>query len=171
MPTPGGPVSAAERWVEAVMEERDWGAAWKLTDPVLRKAQAQAWLWANRGDPEVEGEDLDELVETLCHDEPWHPLWDAFAEAELDAHQRAWVEFDLDRWQVLERPEVIGPDLEVVVFVRHASSPLLATDPSLVVARPFLMRFVGTGWRVVHAGSDKLPVPGWPPRFPAAGED
>lgn len=165
---PPGPVEAAQRWIKAVMEEGDWEAAWWLTDPVLRLAHAQAWLWANREEPELAGEDLDELAESLCTEGSFHPLWDDFAEMALATYDQTWQEFDLQRWTVAGESRLIGPDLEVVLFVRAAENPIVVTEPALVVARPFLMRFTDDGWLVAHAGSNHLPVPGWPPEFPSA---
>lgn len=164
---PGGPIAAARRWIGAVMHDWDWDAAWLLTDPLLRLAQAQAWLWGSRTELGLADHELDELAEALCQDEPTHPLWEELSEVELHIHHQTWSEFDLDRWQVAGRPRVVAPDLEVVLFLRPEEDPIVVTDPPLVVARPFLMRFGEAGWLVAHAGSDQLPVPGWPPEFPS----
>ena len=167
----GSPVEAAGRWIEAVMQDHDWEEAWSLTDDVLRLAHVQAWLWANRMEPELAGEDLDELAQTRLEEGPADPLWEDFAVAALATYDATWLEFDLRRWSVGGEPRLVGPDLEVVYFVRQAESPILVTEPALVVARPFLMRFTEGGWLVAHAGSNHLPVPGWPPEFPSATFD
>lgn len=148
------------------MHERDWDEAWLLTDEVLRLAQVQAWLWPQRHDPALAGEDLDELAAAVCDEGPAHPFWDDFAEIALETYHQTWREFDLARWTVADLTHFVGPDLEVVVFTREPPAEIGGIDPSLVMARPFLMRFTGAGWLVAHAGSNRLPVPGWPPEFP-----
>ncbi len=150
------------------MHEGDWDEAWLLTDPVFRLAQVQAWLWPLRGEPELVSESLDDLATSICEEGPGHPLWEDFAEVALYTFQQAWQEFDLARWSVDGVPRPVAPDYEVVVFSRE-EEPIITTDETLYVARPFLMHFTGTGWLVAHAGSDQSPVPGWPPEFPSAG--
>lgn len=163
----GGPEQAARLWIRAVMQEDDWDTAWALTDEVFRLAQVQAWLWPHRHDLELAGDDLDELAGSLCREGPEHALWEEFADMVLQTYRDTWLEFDLRRWSVAGRPRLVAPDLEVVVFTRR-EDPVIQTEQAVYVARPFLMRFDGGAWAVAHAGSDQLPVPGWPPEFPAA---
>lgn len=162
-----GPEQAARRWVTAVMADGDWAAAWALTDDVFRLAQVQAWLWPHREDPQLLGEDLDELAASLCEEGPEHPLWEEFADMVLQTYRDTWLEFDLRRWSVVGQPRLVAPDLEVVVFTRR-EDPVIQTEQALYVARPFLMRFSDGAWLVAHAGSDRQPLPGWPPEFPPA---
>lgn len=150
-----------------VMQEGDWDQAWILTDQVFRLCQVQAWLWPQRGDPDLVSEDLDDLAASICDEGPAHPLWEDFADVALRTYLETWQEFDLDRWAVAGLPRPVALDYEVVVFSREEES-IIAMDETLRVARPFLMHYTPGGWRVAHAGSDRLPVPGWPPEFPAA---
>jgi hypothetical protein len=163
-----GPVPVARRWISAVMDEDDWQAAWAITDDVLRLAHVQAWLWPNRAAPELVGEDLDDLAAEMCEEGPEHPLWDEFAEMALYTYNQIWLDFDPVQWSLAGRPRPVAPDLEVVVFARAEADPIIETSANIVVARPFLMRYVDGSWLVAHAGSDQLPVPGWPPEFPSA---
>jgi hypothetical protein len=150
------------------MHDWDWARAWSYTDEVLRLAHVQAWLWPAREALEISAEGLDEVAAELCSEGPTHPLWDDFAEIALYTYHQTWQEFDLSRWSVPGPPNPVAPDLEVVLYVRQAENPVIVTDPGLVVARPFLMRFTGARWLVAHAGSAHLPVPGWPPQFPSS---
>jgi hypothetical protein len=148
------------------MEEGDWEQAWALTDEVFRLAQVQAWLWPHRLHPELAGEDLDALAAAMSSDQAvLHPLWDEFAEAVLRTFHETWREFDLSRWSEAGPPIVVAPDLEVVVFAREEER-VIEVEEAIYVARPFLMRFTPKHWLVAHAGSNQLPVPGWPPEFP-----
>jgi len=167
---PAGPVAATRRWITAVMHEGDWEAAWLLTDDLLRLAHAQAWLWPKRMSPDLAGDDLDELAAELCERGPDHPLWEEFAEMALYTYQQTWQDFDLSRWAVAGRPRPVAPDLEVVLFLRAEDDPIIAVQGGIMVARPFLMRYCEGSWLVAHAGSDQLPVPGWPPEFPSASD-
>lgn len=160
-------VQAARRWITAVMEEGDWEEAWALTDEVFRLSQVQAWLWPQRADAELVGEDLDELAAAMCEEGPDHPLWDDFADVVLHTYLETWHEFELDRWSVSGLPRPVAVDYEVVVFSRE-EEPIIEMDQTLRVARPFLMHYTAEGWLVAHAGSDQPPVPGWPPEFPPA---
>lgn len=150
------------------MHEGDWAQAWALSDAVFRLAQVQAWLWPLRGEEDLVSESLDDVAASMCEEGPGHPLWDEFAEVALYTFHQAWQEFDLERWSVAGLPRPAGPDHEVVVFSRREEE-IIPTAETLYVARPFLMRSTSSGWLVAHAGSDRPPVPGWPPEFPSAG--
>ncbi len=149
------------------MEDGDWEEAWQLTDDAFRLAQVQAWLWPQRGEPDLVGESLDDVAASICDEGPAHPLWDDFADVVIATYHQTWQEFDLGRWSVANRGRAMGPDYEVVVYSRE-EEPVIATDETLYVARPFLMHNTESGWLVAHAGSNKLPMPGWPPEFPDA---
>ena len=156
----------ARRWITAVMNEGDWQAAWPLTDAPFRLAQVQAWLWPQRGEPELVSESLDDVAASMCEEGPAHPFWDDFAEVALETYRHTWQEFDLSRWAIAAVRQA-EPDYEVVVWSRQEET-IIQTDETLYVARPFLMHFTDGRWLVAHAGSNKAPVPGWPPEFPPA---
>ncbi|MDQ3575952.1 MAG: hypothetical protein M3404_13725 [Actinomycetota bacterium] len=159
---------AARRWISAVMHQGDWDAAWQLTDAPFRLAQVQAWLWPQRGRPDLVSENLDDLATSMCEEGPAHPLWEHFAAVAVETYHHTWQEFDLSRWAVAGLPRPMAPDYEVVVYSR-AEEAIIPTNETLYVARPFLMHFTPSdGWLVAHAGSNHLPVPGWPPDFPSA---
>ncbi len=157
----------ARRWIKAVMHESDWAVAWLLTDAPFRLAQVQAWLWPQRGEPDLVSESLDDVATSMCEEGPAHPLWEEFAAVALETYHQTWQEFDLDRWAVAARSRPMGPDYEVVVYSREEEA-IITTGETLYIARPFLMHHTPGGWLVAHAGSNKLPVPGWPPEFPDA---
>lgn len=159
------PGRVARRWISAVMQEGDWDAAWLLTDHPFRLAQVQAWLWPQRGEADLVSESLDDVAASMCDEGPAHPLWEEFAEVVIETYHQTWQEFDLGRWAVAGRSRLMGPDYEVVVYSREEEA-IIATAETLYVARPFLMHLTEAGWLVAHAGSNKLPVPGWPPEFP-----
>ncbi len=166
----GGAASSgrvARRWINAVMQEADWATAWLLSDAPFRLAQVQAWLWPQRGEPELVSESLDDVAASLCEEGPAHPLWEEFAAVALETYHRTWQEFDLSRWAVAARSRPMGPGYEVVVYTREEGA-IVPDGESLYVARPFLMHRTAGRWLVAHAGSNKLPVPGWPPEFPEA---
>lgn len=156
----------ARRWITAVMKEGDWAAAWSLTDAPFRLAQVQAWLWPQRGEPELVSESLDDVAASMCEEGPAHPLWEDFAAVALETYERTWQEFDLGRWSVVGPPRPVSPEYEVLVYSRQEEA-IIETDETLYVARPFLMHLIEGRWLVAHAGSNKLPVPGWPPEFPS----
>ncbi|HSH60697.1 MAG TPA: hypothetical protein VK988_13880 [Acidimicrobiales bacterium] len=161
------PDRVARRWINAVMQEADWATAWRLTDAPFRLAQVQAWLWPQRGEPDLVSESLDDVAASMCGEGPAHPLWEEFAAVALETYHRTWQEFDLARWAVASRSRPMGPDHEVVVYTREEEAIITAREP-LYVARPFLMHRAGGRWLVAHAGSNNPPVPGWPPAFPDA---
>lgn len=159
-----GPV--ARRWITAVMHDGAWDDAWALTDAPFRLAQVQAWLWPQRGEPDLVSESLDDVATSMCQEGPAHPLWEDFAEVALETYRHTWQEFDLSRWGIAAvRPA--APGYEVVVYSREEEA-IIPTDETLYVARPFLMHLTDGRWLVAHAGSNKAPVPGWPPQFPDA---
>src|SRR5438552_17824879 len=67
--TPGGPIKAAQAWIEAVQLGR-YDMAWAMTDPRLRLARAQAWIWNNRKDADIAAYKRDELAEILAAERP-----------------------------------------------------------------------------------------------------
>jgi len=145
----------------------DWDEAWSLTDEPFRLAQVQAWLWPQRGEPDLVNQSLDDVAASICDEGPAHPLWEDFAEVVIETYHQTWREFDLGRWGVTNGPRATAPGYEVIVYSREEEA-VIPTDETLYVARPFLMHLTAGRWLVAHAGSNRLPVPGWPPEFPDA---
>lgn len=159
-----GPVAAVWAWLAALTED-DWARAWRLSDDTFRLVRAQAWLWNNRDDPRVAGQDLDELAAALARPNPSHDLWPAFAELEVRAHREAWDRWNLHNMGAGTHPRPVGLDYEVVVLL-EAEEPILFTETTLVPdALLFLVHLVDNRWLVANAGSDRHLVPGWPPEI------
>ncbi len=158
-----GPVMAARQWLTLILAEDDYEGAWKLTDPVLRLARAQAWIYNNQDFPDVASEDRDELAAALAQRPSAHPLWADFAHTESQQMNEAWAAYSLDRLGAASRPRLLDVDYEIVIFT-PADEPVLITEPTLVEGLVFVMHFTEDGWLVAAPG-DRLPVPGWPPEF------
>ena len=89
---PGGPIKAAQAWMEAVQLGR-YDMAWAMTDPRLRLARAQAWIWNNRKDADIAAHKRDELAEALSVERPTHPLAEDFASSFFALSSRSWSSF------------------------------------------------------------------------------
>ncbi len=155
----------AARWVEAVMDDGDLAAAWRLTDPVLRLVLAQDWVWTNRHHPAI-GEDRswEELAQGLAAVPPEHQLWHAFAAELLDRWHRMWTGFSARTWLAWDEPEVIGLDLEMVTFLESDGGNPVRFEPGRsALARRFAMRHGPHGWQLAGVNGEQLFVPGWPP--------
>lgn len=158
-----GPVEAARQWLTLVLAEADYEGAWTLTDPVLRLARAQAWIYNNHRHEDVASEDRDGLAVALAQSPSTHPLWISFAQTELQQMNRAWAAYSLDRLGAWSRPRPMDLDHEVVIFSPSDVSNLV-TEPTLAQGIALVMHFTEGGWLVAALG-DRLPVPGWPPQF------
>ena len=156
----GTPQAAAVAWVGAVLDRGDLTGAWAATDPVLRLVLAQDWVWNHRHDPAIgHDNDWDAIARGLAADPPDHPLWARFEHELLSTWQRTWKGFGGSGWEVVEKPEILDLDLELVTFV----------DKDASIARRFAMRHTPGGWLVAGFNGDRLFEPGWPPRL--AGGD
>ncbi len=159
------PQQAATRWVKAVIDDGDLGAAWPLTHPVLRLVLAQDWVWTHRHHPTI-GPDRswEELARRLAALPPEDELWDAFAQELLTRWRKTWAGFSSTTWDAWDQPEVIGLDLEMVTFLeREGSRPVRFVPGRSAMARRFAMRHTTNGWQVASVSGDQLFVPGWPP--------
>jgi len=160
---PGGPVRAAQAWIEAVQLGR-YDVAWAMTDPRLRLARAQAWIWNNRKDNDIRAVDRDELATALAAERPEDPLWDDFAATELHQMREVYGGFQADAWGASSGPSAAGPAYALVLFAQLSSEPLMLTGQSQVFSLAFLMHAAGPRWTLA-AFADNVPKPGWPPRF------
>ncbi len=156
------PQAAAAAWVDAVVDRRDLAEAWTATDPLLRLVLAQDWVWNHRHDPAVgHDNDWDAIARGLAASPPNHPLWPRFEDEMVGLWQRTWKGFGSHTWNVVEEPEVLDLDLEIVTFV----------DREAAIARRFAMRHTEDGWFVASVNGEQLFEPGWPPRLGrAAGQ-
>jgi hypothetical protein len=152
-------------FVEAVLTRRDYAEAFEYADYNWRLCRAQAWLWNNREGTEIAGLDLAEEAKALVGTEAhMHPLWDAFAETELNQFHEVWS-------NMRERQHGVGSasrpveDGEIVMMVDIDDFPdgALATEPTEVRAVPFLVRKIRDEWLVANIVGDHLPIPGLPP--------
>jgi hypothetical protein len=159
----GGPVRAAQAWIEAVQLGR-YDMAWAMTDPRLRLARAQAWIWNNRKDADIAAWDRDELAATVAAERPDHPLWQDFAATELHQMRDVYGGFQADAWGASSGPSAAGPDYALVLFAHLSSEPVMLTSQPQVFSLAFLMHTAGPRWTLA-AFADSLPEPGWPPKF------
>jgi hypothetical protein len=161
---PHGSIEAASSWLGLVLGERDFEAAWLLTDAGLRLAIAQGWLFDRE-------EQSDELAASLASAPSSSILWPAFETDVLDALKEKWSFFDFDgEWGVLGEPQPFpSQGLEVVHFLMTEGAP---PGPIKVEAEtdwaslPLLMRTTDEGWRVAGFSQAGPPTPGWPPIWP-----
>lgn len=107
-------VGVAKVWVDAVWKERDLRAAWRLTDPQLRRCWAQQYLYPILVHVRADGYDPDEVVEALVVDEPEHPIWVHFERVQLRGFQQMWP--DMTEWGIGMGHHPEGPDLEAIWF-------------------------------------------------------
>jgi hypothetical protein len=93
---PAGPIQPATRFLEAIIQERDYAAAWRLMDPDFRRRRAEQWVEANARHPTLADRDLDELIKGLGVIASQSDLWPAFADVELSTFRNAWSHVDLE---------------------------------------------------------------------------
>jgi hypothetical protein len=160
---PGGPVRAAQESIEADHLGR-YDVACAMTDPRLRLARAQAWIWNNRKDDDIRAVNRDELATAMAAERPEHPLWDDFAATELHQMREVYGRFQPDSWGATSGPSAAGPGYALVLFAQLSSEPLMLTEQSQVFSLAFLMHAAGPRW-VLAAFADNVPRPGWPPKF------
>ncbi len=159
----GGPVRAAQGWIEAVQLGR-YDQAWAATDPLLRLVRAQAWIWNNRKDADISSLNRDELAAALAEERSAHPLWGDFAATELHQMHEVYGGFQPDAWGASRGPSSVGADYALVLFAHLSGEPLILTDQPQVFSLAFLMHAAGRGWSLAGF-SDALPEPGWPPKL------
>ena len=160
-----GPVQAAFEWFDAVVQGSDYAAAWNLSDDEYRLTRAQAWLWNNRGAPDIAGGDLDQQAAALARAPSQSPLWQEFADVELEMYQETWAMWARAQIEAGSEPVPGDPDYEVVVLFDTDPAVGQVTESDDVPALPFLVHLVDGRWLVAQAGSDQRAVPGWPPVF------
>jgi hypothetical protein len=163
----GGSVQAAAAWLGLILGERNLDAAWPATDPNMRLAIAQGWLF-KRGEAT---DTRDELARSLAEAPSSAELWPTFSNGVLDAFADNWPFFDYEGyWGVIDMPEPIAVDgLELVCFAMIEGAPpgvieVEAGEPWAVL--PLLMRSTGEGWLVAGVSQSGPPMPGWPPTWP-----
>src|SRR5438270_13095823 len=141
----GEPIKAAQAWIEAVQLGR-YDLAWAMTDPRLRVARAQAWIWNNRKDADIAAVNRNELAVALAEERPDHPLWGDFAATELHQMREVYGPFQPDAWRASSGPSAAGPDYTLVLFARLSSEPLMLTGQPQVFSLAFLMHTARLRW-------------------------
>lgn len=161
---PGSPADAATEFVFAVLEDR-FAEAWRYMAPGYRLCRAQAWLWNNRLHPDFAGADLDAQAATLAEEHSPHRFWDEFAASEARGFADALADFLPRGYGAASRPRPLGPDLELVIYAPTDGAPFVRLDAPTLLEDPYLAVMLRTpeGWRLAQWGSDRLPLPGWPP--------
>lgn len=153
--------TVAFAFTEAVWGVQSLAKAWPLTDPVLRRCMAQAWLYGQEGHAHDAGFDPDDVVEAFAADQPEHPLWEVFEELQLPSLLE-WKP-GAHEWAVTARPNPVALDVELIYMVPPTEDGVVS-DTSVFL--PLVMRYDAVaGWRVLNFLSDGRPEPGWPPRL------
>jgi hypothetical protein len=163
VPVPG-PLESAWAWLECVVESGDLDAAWPATDPNLRLALVQSWIWNNRTRPPVSAWNREELARALTPDRPGHPLWSVFAPKQVEKLRAWWGNPDLDAWGASIKARVVPSDYELIRFTPMDTRPgSVPKPPSKREGRLVLLRGTPEGW-VVSGFDRQPPTPGWPPK-------
>lgn len=163
-----GPGWVAMAWYLAVCRDDEWDLAWMLSDPELRLARAQAWLWNNRHHPAVAEIGIEELADRFTGPNfQTASLWREFAQIETAAYRRAWDDFDPAEIGLASRPRLIDVDYELCLLAK--AEGVVYTQPTQIRALRFLMHLVDGEWKVANAGgtehAERRVVPGWPPQL------
>lgn len=154
----GGPIAAAHAWLRLVLSDRDFTAAWPLTDPELRRTLARAFLDARQPPPPQST--IDMLVDALASatrpdDAALAEWWDHFGETTLTAFAATWDYVDLERWGWLSWPRPVSPGLELAVIADAEPGAVLDEGPVTVRHIAFGMRYAPEdGWLVAASGLD-----------------
>lgn len=158
-----GPGEVAVRFAEAIFERGDALDAWRLVHPESRLAFAQDWCYNNHLLLQQQGYDPRREANALAVPLPNHPLWIVFAAMQLQSLREAWPGFSLDEWGMAGNTRILGPGLEIVVFIRQQDVPSgQVVKEQILAGRPLVMRHSDNRWWV--AGVSELPPePGWPP--------
>lgn len=153
----------AVRWVRAVMDERNLGAAWPLTEPELRLVLVQHWILSHHGD-EVVGppQGWDDLATALAACPSAHPLWDRFASERLKRWRQHWLGFSARTWDLRDGTERPRADAEVITFIEAGQKLRLGPGPP-VTYRRLCLRRTGDEWLLAGVDGTNLFRPGWPP--------
>lgn len=161
-----GPLESAYEWLAAVVEQGDLETAWVATDPNLRLALVQSWIWSSRSKPPVSNWSREELARGLSSGRTTHPLWPVFADRQVEKLRAWWGKPSLDNWGATIKGRMVPAEYELVRFSPIASrpgNPLPKPSPLRADGRLVLMRSDGEQW--VVAGFDRAPpIPGWPPK-------
>lgn len=176
---PDGPVAAASDWLDAVVVDNDYAAAWELMTADLRLARSQAWLWNNREFFERAAEDLNEQASMLAAAPSTHAHWAEFAEIELGMFVSAFPPGDYANVGISSKPRPLSPGLELVLFIDMADAEALdgatpldgggivvgGTDSGMPVTTfaQVVVAHDGHKWAVASHNGEQIPEPGWPP--------
>jgi hypothetical protein len=147
----GGPVAAAQDWLGALIDERDFGRAWRLTDPQLRRLQTQDWIEVNEGHPALIEEDPEALIRDLTAESPVHPIWTVFAASLLRvATAKLAPVADRSQWGWASRPRPHAPGVEIALLVKTGGQWTVAErDMEVEVPAVVVQYDDASGWRVL----------------------
>jgi hypothetical protein len=160
---PAGPIQAATQFLESMLQQRDYAAAWRLMDPDFRRRRAEQWVEANAQHSMIVGRDLDQLVEELTMIESTSDLWPTFAGIELSTFVSAWSNVDLETWGWASRPRPIAPGYEVALFIPTEGTVRVVTESTLVHGLPLVMHYTECGWLFAGQQGDERWAPDIPP--------
>jgi hypothetical protein len=161
-----GPLESAYEWLAAVLEQGDLEGAWPVTDPNLRLALVQSWIWSSRSKPPVSNWSREELARGLTSGRTTHPLWPLFADRQVEKLRAWWGNPRLDEWGATIKGRMVPSEYELIRFSPIGARPgsrLPKPSPLRADGRLVLVRCTAEQW--VVAGFDRTPpIPGWPPK-------
>jgi hypothetical protein len=159
-----GPLESAWCWITAVIQGGSLAEAWPATDPNLRLALAQSWIWNNRSRPPVSGWPREELARGLSAARSSHPLWQAFADRQVEKLRSWWGNPNLDDWGATVKGSVLPSAYELIRFAPiRTQAGRVPKPPTKADGRLVLMCSTGEQW-LLAAFDRTPPIPGWPPR-------
>lgn len=160
-----GAVDVAFDWVDAILTDDRYEAAYGRCDVDLRTARAQAWLWSIKDVTAPTPEVRDEAVHDLVQNGPHAKLWDHFAESELAEFRHLLSGWDPKKMGFMSRPRPVALDYMLVVLGQggeYRNVSLARGERAL----PILVHLTEGRWQVAHPLGDAPVVSGWPPTFP-----
>jgi hypothetical protein len=160
-----GPVAPAFAFLEA-LSRGDYESMWALMDRNLQRCRAQAWLWNNTQELNLDTTEARyESLISLLEGPSSGPLWTDFAQIEVSQYAIEWAEFiDLHNARKLgaaSSSRLIGVDLEMVVLAEATGQ--IYTEPTPIHGLAFAVVRQADRWLIASPGSTVVPTPGWPP--------
>lgn len=162
-------VTAAHDFLLRAARDRELLDVWHLADRTLRTCWAQHWSHANQAELARAGFGPEKVAAVLAVEKPDHVLWEDFARVmtrSLYQSLVASVGADPDQWGIGTAARLVGVDTELLYVHDLSKLPGGVWKPGAATwVFPIVMRLDTGQWRVLNAGAETIPEPGWPPRL------
>lgn len=142
---PSGPVEIASRWLQLVLIDGDYAAAWRLTDPAYRAWRAREWVTANAQHPAIRARGPEQLVAALAEVDSASDGWPAFAATEIAQFRESWSNVDLETWGWASRPRPLALGYELVICTPDLVGQRIQ-ETTLIRALQLVMHHTDSGW-------------------------